>query len=379
MGKETSEEEGEQTPERTYTPTPYDAFYKAAFADSQSAADLIRNFLPESYSHRIEGMEVSVDIKDYINRYLTEHQSDLLVTCRNTEGQEFHFYFLYEHKSSPERSTLLLLARAIIELTFDLLGKQAAEEEDEVAGQTDATSDASTEASSSEENRKKWRPAALPVKNGKAGSRWLPEIIPVILYHGSPPWNYPTQFSEQIDSIDRYAKHLLRFEPFFIRLQDYRDDQFTGSLKTVVGLMVLKYLSRTLDGEAARKLVETMNRENPVPLYLREFYDKCYRVLSQVKKEKEYELLLGELKKAGYTKEKERAMTYAEAAEKKGKEEGRIEGEHNTLIRLLNRKFGLSEEEEELVRSTVELEKIEAALDEILEAETKEQVFAHLK
>ena len=203
----------------------------------------------------------------------------------------------------------------------------------------------------------------------------MPEIIPVILYHGSPSWNYPKQFSEQIDSMDRNAKHLFRFEPFFIRLQAYRDEQFTGSLKTVVGLLVLKYLSRRLDGKAARRLVETMYREGPVPLYLREFYDKCYRALFLVKEQKEYTLLLGELDKSGYTEEKERAMTYAEAAEKRGIQKG----EHKTLIRLLDRKFGLSEEEKELVRSTEELEKIEAALDEILEAETKEHVLAHLK
>ncbi|MFP4179886.1 MAG: hypothetical protein ACLFSA_07500, partial [Spirochaetaceae bacterium] len=96
-----------------------------------------------------------------------------------------------------------------------------------------------------------------------------------------------------------------------------------------------------------------------------------------------YELFLGELEKTGYTEEKEKAMTYEEVAEKrglvKGMEKGRIEGEHNTLIRLLDRKFGLSEEEEELVRSTEELEKIEAALDEFVFADTKEQVLGHLK
>ena len=217
--------------------------------------------------------------------------------------------------------------------------------------------------------------ASPPSKRGKTGYRWLPEIIPVILYHGTRPWNYPKQFSEQIDSMNENAEHLLRFRPFFIRLQSYPDEQFTGSLKTVVGLMVLKYLSRELDGEAARKLVETMNREGVVPLYLREFYDKCYKVLSQVKQEEEYNLLLGELSKAGYTEEKERAMTYAEAAEKRGIQKG----EHKTLIRQLDKKFGLSDEEKNLIRRSEDLEKIEAALDEILDADTKEQVLAHLK
>ena len=130
-----------------------------------------------------------------------------------------------------------------------------------------------------------------------------------------------------------------------------------------------------------------MNRRKPLPLYLREFYDKCYMALFLVKEQEEYELLLGELDKAGYTEERERAMTYAEVMEQrgiekgieKGKEKGRVEGEHNTLIRQLDKKFGLSDEEKDLVRRTDNLEKIEAALDEILDADTKEQVLAHLK
>ncbi len=366
MHKETNQGEEGRSSDNCFTPTPYDAFFKAAFADSRSAADLVRNFLPEDYSRRLEEAEVSVDVKDYINRYLTEHQSDLLVACRNKEGRQFHFYFLYEHKSSPERETLLLLARALIELTFDLLGKRPDRE------------------------LKEGSPATPPAKSGTSGSRWLPEIIPVILYHGTRRWTYPKQFSEQIDSIDEKARHLLRFEPFFIGLQSYRDEQFTGSLKTVVALMVLKNLSRRLDRKAARNLIETMYRR-PVPPHMKEFYNLCYTALSLVKDEEEYELLLGEMEKAGYTEEEERAMTYAEAAEKrgieKGKEEGkeegreagRIEGEHKTLIRLLEKKFGLSEEEKELVRSTEELEKIEAALDELLDAEMKEQVLVHLR
>ncbi|MFO7850271.1 MAG: hypothetical protein R6V67_09950, partial [Spirochaetia bacterium] len=113
------------------------------------------------------------------------------------------------------------------------------------------------------------------------------------------------------------------------------------------------------------------------------FYDKCYKVLSQVKKEEEYKLLLGEMDKEGYTEEKERAMTYAEAAEKRGIERGIKrgiqKGEHNTLIRLLDKKFGLSEEERDLIRRSEDLENIEATLDEFVFAETKEQVLAHLK
>jgi hypothetical protein len=92
-------------------------------------------------------------------------------------------------------------------------------------------------------------------------------------------------------------------------------------------------------------------------------------------KKEEYKLLLGEPDNAGYTEEKERVMTFAEAAEKRGTQKG----EHKTLIRLLDKKFGLKKDEKDLIRRIEDLEKIEAAIDEILDTERKEQVLAQLK
>jgi len=127
--------------------------------------------------------------------------------------------------------------------------------------------------------------------------------------------------------------------------------------------------------------------KNPVPYYLREFYYRCYEALFQIKSEEEIELLFGEFERAGYTEEKERAMSFAEKLEQKGiqkgiqrgKEAGRVEGEHNTLIRLLDKKFGITEEEAELIRQNEDLAKIEAALDEILDATSKAQVLDHIR
>ena len=123
-------DEGEQCFSKTPSNNPYDAFFKAAFSDPQVAGDLIHNFLPTSYSRSIEKAKLSVDIKDYINRNLTEHQSDLLVAC-STAQKELHFYFLYEHKSSPERDTLLKLGRVLFEVLFDLLEKRTEDEDHE--------------------------------------------------------------------------------------------------------------------------------------------------------------------------------------------------------------------------------------------------------
>lgn len=327
---------------------PYDAFFKSAFSDPEAAADLIRNFLPASYTKNLSESEISVEIKDYINRHLKEHQSDLLVTCRSQERQ-VRFYFLLEHKSSPERDTLLQVGRYLFELMYELL----------------------------EKDHEKPEGPEVSLTPSSAKSRWLPEIVPIIIYHGTRNWNYSQQFVDHIDCADERAAHLLRFQPVFVNLQSYKDELFTGSLRAVVSLMLLKNLSRRLDQQSARKLLDAMYA-NPVPYYLREFYYRCYEALFQVKSKEEIDMLFDEFDKAGYTEEKEKAMTFAEVLEQRGKEEGRVEGEHITLIRQLDKKFGVSEEEKELVRQTKDLNKIEAALDEILDAASKAQVLAHL-
>ncbi len=49
------------------------------------------------------------------------------------------------------------------------------------------------------------------------------------------------------------------------------------------------------------------------------------------------------------------------------------------MIRQLDKKFGITEEEAELIRQNEDLAKIEAALDEILDATSKAQVLDHLR
>ena len=62
-----------------------------------------------------------------------------------------------------------------------------------------------------------------------------------------------------------------------------------------------------------------------------------------------------------------------------GKLEGKIEGKQATLIRLLHRKFGLTPWEEEKIRSINDEAKLDAALEAILDAESKSEVLKILE
>ena len=61
-----------------------------------------------------------------------------------------------------------------------------------------------------------------------------------------------------------------------------------------------------------------------------------------------------------------------------GKLEGKIEGKQTTLIKQLRRKFGLTPWEEEKIRSINDEAKLDAALEAILDAESKSEVLKML-
>ena len=71
-------------------------------------------------------------------------------------------------------------------------------------------------------------------------------------------------------------------------------------------------------------------------------------------------------------------MTFAQEMLEKGVEKGSLESRRETLARLLDRKFGLTVAERERISSCDDQAALDAALDEILDAETKAQVLAKL-
>ena len=72
-------------------------------------------------------------------------------------------------------------------------------------------------------------------------------------------------------------------------------------------------------------------------------------------------------------------MTYGEMLETKGREEGRVIEKQDVLVRQLSRKFGVSDAERESIRGVEDPNRLDAALDELVVAETKEAVLEKLK
>ena len=85
--------------------------------------------------------------------------------------------------------------------------------------------------------------------------------------------------------------------------------------------------------------------------------------------------------------EEEYKMTYVTSIERLGKEEGMQEGlqqgeileKQNVLRKQLDKKFGLTEKESQIISNQPNPELLDKALDEVLFANSKDEVLKHLQ
>ena len=125
-----------------------------------------------------------------------------------------------------------------------------------------------------------------------------------------------------------------------------------------------------------------MHREG-VTRELRDYFQACYTAFLESKSKEEIDVFIAEAARRRYHDSEEDLMTYGEMLETKGREEGREQGrvieKQAVLIRQLSRKFGVSEAERESIRGVGDPDRLDAALDEFVVAETKEAVLEKLK
>ena len=71
-------------------------------------------------------------------------------------------------------------------------------------------------------------------------------------------------------------------------------------------------------------------------------------------------------------------MTYAEQMRTEGQTIGRLQDKQQVLVRQLLRKFALTDADRRRIEETENTELLDAALDEVVTAESKEQVLGKL-
>ena len=60
-------------------------------------------------------------------------------------------------------------------------------------------------------------------------------------------------------------------------------------------------------------------------------------------------------------------------------EKGKLSNQHEVVIKQLDKKFGLKEEEKEFIRSVTDRKKLDRVIEDILSCESKEELIGYLK
>lgn len=173
---------------------PRDRFFRKIGADPAAAAGLLENFLPAELRRLADISALEIVRDSFVSDDLRAYYSDLLFRTR-LAGVRAFIYFLFEHKSFPDRFVHL-----------QILG---------------------------------YVQRAWELRTGPD----LPPVIPVLVYHGAAPWPYDARFSGVFPMPDpALSRYFPDFELILADLSRRSDDEIRGAVFSRVFLLLFKHV-----------------------------------------------------------------------------------------------------------------------------------------
>ena len=265
----------------------------------------------------------------FVPSELRESLTDLLfeaVLPRVLKGTPRLFvYLLFEHKSAPDASTVLQLLGYLTKI---------------------------------------WEPYRI-----RRAAR-LPHILPIIVYQGRTRWSVPQSFDEYFSQTSALGVDP-QFRPLLLDLGRIREELLARqSAVTRSALAAMRFAANhTLPRLHAALIAEVVESSSPA---VTDYFRGLVTYLLEISTP---EVEGAILKAVGTPAAREVIVTIAD----KLRNEGTLADRREVLIRLIEKKFGLTEEERSLIGTIDDLDRLAAALDEILFADSKQQVLEELR
>ncbi len=210
--------------------------------------------------------------------------------------------------------------------------------------------------------------------------------LTLVVLTDSDPYFYPDAF--EITTAERYVRvefHVAKLLYYKKRAgqPEYRDNPFARVTEVQLEVNELR--------RSGKRGIKREEEEYELKKrWVLRLYDSGYRSeyirslllfldwVIQLPKELEWKLMDEITEERGG-----RVMPYVTSWERigieKGKQEGRIEDKQEVLIRQLSKKFSLTEEDRETIKNTIDVNKLDAAIDAFVFAQTKEEVLKLLR
>ncbi|WP_026393478.1 Rpn family recombination-promoting nuclease/putative transposase [Acetobacterium malicum] len=287
---------------------PHDKFFKDTFSNPLVARDFIENYLPESILKMVDLSELEIQNGSHVDAELSELFSDMLFRTKINQ-RDGYLYFLFEHKSYPDRMVALQLLTYMVRIWNRNVNKKL--------------------------------------------DTHIPMIIPMVVCHGETKWKISPMFSDLILDFDTFPEEIKQVIPNY-RYQLYDLSQFSDEdIKGKAELMIALSVARDIFKKSGEEFLETIFKAASALAELDEkktglqYFETCMRYIltSGPKLTKEQLTIVINQLAVTYKEGSEVTMTLAEVLIEEGIEKGIEEGEIKTLIKmaikLLTQKFGV--------------------------------------
>ena len=185
---------------KDYLNNPHDKFFKWNFGIIDNTKDFIQEYLPKKLINSIDINQLESCKGSYVDKQLTEHFSDLLFKTK-MKGVDTYVYILFEHKSYADNWGHFQLLRNMVKIW---------EEQQKVSSN--------------------------PIS--------LNPIIPILIYHGSKPWDFSSGLEKLFSYTDSTKEYIPSFRSEIFDISHLPNHQIKGNELLRASLMSLKYIQR---------------------------------------------------------------------------------------------------------------------------------------
>ena len=317
-------------PRATPPATPHDALFRALLADPGRADTLIREYLPPAVAAELSDAPIRPVDESFVDAVLHQSHSDRLFEASLKGGGIAFVYVLLEHKAEPDPRTPLQMLGYMVRIW------------DRYAGD---------------------RVSRL---------RALPPIVPLIFYHGRRRWREALSVVEMIAGEGELGAFARRLCCVLHDLGKRPLDGLSRDPAVWSGLAALVAAFRGQPEEAVlRRILSGVPDGSGFELQVLSYIVRTYELTptlletaARAAKPQRWEALMSTV-----------AEAWVREGEVRGEAKGKAKGKAETLLRLLQRRFGAVPEsvrERVAVGSVAELD---AWIDAVLDVQSLTEVF----
>jgi len=326
---------------------PHDALIADIFSKETNVVLFMRNYLPTEVLEEIDLKKISIDTSQYVSEELKKYTSDIVIRTqlrkkRKNALSQVDIYILFEHKSYHDDKIFVQL------LKYMYLMYQKDENEG--------------------------KPSRI--------------ILPYVFYNGKKKWSIPANFVDQFHVSEGLKKYMLNFSYILFDTNNWDFDKemkrsISKNIHLFTSIMLLKsayeknldFLKKVFAFLLENDFIDINNMGNDNQfIILLEYISRTRDISTQE---------LGDIiKETGIDGDKI-MPTLAQRLEKKGLEKGIQQGilieKGNVLIKLMQKKFGLSKKEIDLINTMQNAKKLEDAIEFLVDSDNKKDVLNKLK